>query len=167
MILVLWWPCPCGVGQQDLRSISSWHTPCEAWARPRSRRLCVYVSMSFTGALADKKHKHTPHPSSENSCSTPCKGPHHGRSFSLRLLLFRYKKTKRWKSIRNQESGSSCCAHRTTPFLSCLAFSFFLIKANCIFLSHIPHYYLANLANLPQTSGMPHTQHFLEYFFRR
>lgn len=65
------------------------------------------------------------------------------------------------------ESGSSCCAHRTTPFLSCLAFSFFLIKANCIFLSHIPHYYLANLANLPQTSGMPHTQHFLEYFFRR
>lgn len=58
--------------------------------------------MSFIGALADKKHEHTPHLSSENSCSTPCKWPHHGRNFSLRLILFRHQKAKRRKSIGNQ-----------------------------------------------------------------
>lgn len=47
IILVLWWPSPCGVGQQQLRSISSWHTPCEAqgWLhKPRSRTLPLPIT---------------------------------------------------------------------------------------------------------------------------
>lgn len=75
-----------------------------------------------------------------------------------------------WDTKKTQKTGVCKESGSSAQVLTKLYLSWLFIcpiKANCTFLSHISHYYLANPTNLPQTSGMPHTAFFRVFFQKK